>query len=378
MKPTLYAGIGADLVHFNIDVDSATLIRRGTVRLPALIQYAWPHASREFLYVVSSDKMPKMEGPGTTHRLSTFRIGPKGELSPHGEDISLADRPVHCSTDIPSDHVLVAYASPPGLSVHEIKPDGTVGELISQQSDLQVGAYPHQIRLHASNKWAFVVDRGRNKKPGDPGSIQEYEYSGGKLRHTGTVAPDGGHAFAPRHLDFHPTQPWVYASLELQHKLSFHRLDNGRLSDPVCMLDTLAKPDAVKPGQCLGTVHVHPKGHCVYVPERGTREVDGVVHYVGGENTLLVFAIDPESGEPILIQRVQTQGMHARTFAVEPSGQLLIAAHKSPVNMPEGEGKHVVPANLELYRIADDGKLTLAGSHDIDTNGQAMFWAGIV
>ena len=40
----------------------AALTRRETVSLPANVQYAWPHASRRFLYVATSDSASGM-GP---------------------------------------------------------------------------------------------------------------------------------------------------------------------------------------------------------------------------------------------------------------------------------------------------------------------------
>ena len=53
-KVALYANVGADLTHYDVDDAGAQLIKRETVTLPAGVQYAWPHASRRYLYVASS------------------------------------------------------------------------------------------------------------------------------------------------------------------------------------------------------------------------------------------------------------------------------------------------------------------------------------
>src|SRR5919197_3940033 len=53
-KVALYANVGADLTHYDVDVAGATLTRRATVTLPAGVQYAWPHVSRRYLYVATS------------------------------------------------------------------------------------------------------------------------------------------------------------------------------------------------------------------------------------------------------------------------------------------------------------------------------------
>src|SRR5215510_12199301 len=53
-KVALYANVGADLTHYDVDVAGAALTRRATVTLPAGVQYAWPHVSRRYLYVATT------------------------------------------------------------------------------------------------------------------------------------------------------------------------------------------------------------------------------------------------------------------------------------------------------------------------------------
>ena len=59
-KVALYANVGADLTHYDVDVTDAELIKRETVTLPAGVQYAWPHASRRYLYVATSSSAPTL------------------------------------------------------------------------------------------------------------------------------------------------------------------------------------------------------------------------------------------------------------------------------------------------------------------------------
>src|SRR2546422_8927141 len=85
-KIVLYASVGPELTQYDVDVKSAMLTKRGSVRLPANVQYAWPHASRRYLYVTSSDSASGLGGfVGTNHHASAFRIDPAtGALTPHG------------------------------------------------------------------------------------------------------------------------------------------------------------------------------------------------------------------------------------------------------------------------------------------------------
>src|SRR5205823_13787460 len=98
-KVGLYANVGADLTHYDVDVAGAALTKRATVTLPAAVQYAWPHASRRYLYVASSSSAPGYGTQGTDHHVTAFAIDPaSGALKQHGEPIRLPTRPIHMST----------------------------------------------------------------------------------------------------------------------------------------------------------------------------------------------------------------------------------------------------------------------------------------
>src|ERR1700682_4745363 len=52
-RTVFYASVGGELTLYDMDVDAASLTRQGSVTLPANIQYAWPHPSKQYFYVVS-------------------------------------------------------------------------------------------------------------------------------------------------------------------------------------------------------------------------------------------------------------------------------------------------------------------------------------
>src|ERR1700676_1580695 len=153
----LYASVGPDLIHFDIDVAAATLTRRGTVNCPANVQYVWPHASRRFLYAASSDSASGMGPVGTRHHVSAFRIDQAtGALSPHGASIPLPHRPIHMATDIPSACVLVAFNNPAGVRVYGINDDATLGAEVPQPPDIDPGIFPHQVLAMPDNRHVIV------------------------------------------------------------------------------------------------------------------------------------------------------------------------------------------------------------------------------
>ncbi len=387
-RVALYASVGPELTHYEVDVEGAALTRRGTVSLPANVHYAWPHASRRFLYVASSDSQPGIGGPpGGNHHVTALAIDPaSGALSRHGEPIPLPTRPIHMTTDIPSEYILVAFSNPSGLNVYRINRDGTPGAEVPQTDDIDPGIYAHQVRVRLDNRMVILVARGHDAaadRPEEPGALKVFGYRNGQLTAEISVAPNGGFGFGPRHLDFHPTRPWVYVSLERQNRLDmFHCADETVLAAALDQQGTLAEPDNIRGRQVAGTVHVHPNGRAVYVANRAssTRQVGGQRVFAGGENTLAVFAIDQETGELKPIQHVDTRGIHCRTFHIDPSGRLLVAAHIMglPVQDEAAGTTHFVPACLSLFRVGDDGRLDFICKYDVEVGDRTMFWMGMV
>jgi 6-phosphogluconolactonase len=383
-KTVFYSSVGPELSLFDIDVAQGALQKRSTVTLPANVQYAWPHPSKRYLYVVSSSGGPGVAG--TTHLANAFRIDPgSGALQPHGEPQSLPSRPIHASVDRSGEYLLTAYNDPSNVTVHHINADGSIGQSVAQPGNLDAGIYGHQIRTTPGNYTAILVARGNNAagaKPEDPGALKLFGFKSGVLSNVASIAPGTGLGFGPRHLDFHPSQPWVYVSIERQNKLYAYKLQtDGALDhEPMFVKDTLADLANVKPAQGAGPIHAHPNGRFVYLTNRNQGEVDfeGKKVFNGGENNVAVFAIDAHTGEPNLIQTTEGHGIHLRTFGIDPSGRLLVAASIRPLAVRDGNATKTLTAGIMVYRIADDGRLTFVRKYDVDTAKGQQFWSGMV
>ena len=381
-RTAVYASVGADLIHFDLDVEAATLTRRGAVPLPANVQYAWPHASRRFLYVASSDGASGMGAAGKTHHVSAFRIHPEtGALSPYGGKIALPHRPIHMAVDRDSRYVLVAFNNPAGVRVHAIHKDASLGDEVPQPPGTDFGIFPHQVLAFPDNTHVAVPARGHDAR-GDgaeePGALKMFRFENGVLRDGVSVAPHGGFGFGPRHLDFHPVRPWLYVSLERQNRIDmFPYGAEGVAAEPAFSVTTLQEPHTIRGHQPLGTVHVHPNGRFVYAANRAsdTMEVDGKQVFAGGENSIAVFALDPDTGRPEPIQHVDTQGIPCRSFHIDPTGRLMVCAHI--MGLPLADGTEV-PTRLTLFRIGDDGRLDFVRAYDIETGGRLLWWMGMV
>jgi 6-phosphogluconolactonase len=384
-RVALYASVGPTLTRYDVDVSSAELSWRDSVTLPANVQYAWPHVSRQYLYVASSNSSPGLGGVvGDTHHVNAFRLDGSGALTPHGQPIPLPSRPIHLTTDRPSEYVLVAFNNPSAIRVYRINRDATLGEEVQQPGPIDAGIFAHQVCVTDDNRLAILVTRGNDPaggKPEDPGALKVFAFRDGLLTNEVSVAPHGGYGFGPRHLDFHPSRPWIYVSLERENKLDMFTLDGEALSTvPRFRKETLARPDNTVSRQAAGTVHVHPNGRFVYGVNRAdtTTDFEGKPVFVGGENTIATYLINQETGEPTLIDHTETHGIHCRTFHIDPSGRMLVAAHIRPMFVREGAGVRQVPACLSVFRIGHDGKLDFVRTYDVDVGNHTMFWMGMV
>jgi len=385
-KSFFYASLGPALTLYHIDVDAASLARQGTVMLPAKVQYAWPHPSAPLLYVATSNGGASSLGVrGDKHYLSALVIDPSsGELKEHGVPAALKSRPIHVTVDHTGRFALVAYNDPSNLTVHRINADGTVGDEVKQAAALDCGIFAHQIRVAPSNDTAILVCRGNDAakgKPEDPGALKVFSFKDGQLTNTMSVAPNGGYGFGPRHLDFHPTLPLIYVSRERENKLDVYRLSNGAVEGvPAFVRETLADPAHVRSRQAACTLHFHSSGRFLYLANRAfdTVKVDGKDIFPGGENNVAVFAIDPATGEPTLIQNEDVRGVYPRTFALDPGARMLVVTNNEPKLMRDGVDLKTIPANVATFRIGGDGKLTFANSYEIETKGDTQFWSGVV
>jgi 6-phosphogluconolactonase (cycloisomerase 2 family) len=389
-RVALYAATGGELTHWTVDLDKAELAGMAAVSCPANIQYAWPHPSKRYLYVAWSDGGPSgaagAPSGGARHGVTAFRVGASGELTPHGDPVPLISRPVHITVDGAGANLLVAHTIPSALTVYRIRPDGTLGEQVRQQAPPNAGIYAHQVRVDPSNREAIVVARGNapaKNKPEDPGSLQVFAYDNGEVANRAAIAPGGGFGFQPRHLDYHPSQPWVFVSVERQNQLQVYRkLPAGGLSTtPLFTATSLAPGTQAGAGQAASTVHVHPNGKYVYQGNRaaGTIDFNGSQVFAGGENSIAVFEIGPATGEPRLVQNADTHGISPRTFALDPEGRILVAANQVPILARRGDSVEQIPANLAVFRIDGAGRLTFVRNYPIEaTNAESLFWMGLI
>ncbi len=391
-KTVLYQSVGEQLTHYDVDVEAATLTRRASIAMPSNVQYVWPyvthvaHDAKKYLSVTTSDAASgNTPNPGQVHRLCAVRVGADGALALHGEPQPLPSRPIHHCVDRAGAYALCAFNNPSNITVNRINSDGTIGMRVAQAANVDVGIYAHQVTMTPSNRRVVFPARGNDARGGnaeDPGAIKVYGFKDGQLTQAANlVGGKNGFDYRPRHVDYHPTKPWLYANIESQNEMHMHRIDGDDIAAvPDFMKTTLVGPRDPKQHQTTSAIHVHPNGRFVYTANRadGTVEFNGKKVFVGGENSIAVFAIDQTTGEPTRIQSVDPQTHHVRTFSIDPSGRLLVTASIRDMWVKDGNDVRVAPAAMSVFRIGGDGKLTFVRKYDTELNGKLQWWSGMI
>lgn len=386
-RADIYANVGSRLTRYRIADDVGSLAEVGDpVVVPEEVQEACQWS--RYFYVASSDAHTA-ENP-RNHYLNAFEVDATGGLVPIGDTVRLPHRPIHITVDHRGEYLLSAFNDPSSIAVHSLKTDGSIGGEIRQTDELDTGVYAHQIRVMPSGRAVILPARGNQGVPGereeDRGALKLFGYNGGQLTNRQSVAPNGGREFRCRHVEFHPSGKWAYVVIESQNELHTFSIEDDRLSaEPVFVTSVLSSPTQSRPGQAASAIRIHPtNGRTLYVANRGrgTEMFQGEeVVSENVENSIAVFSVNPETGEPQLIQSADPQSVDIRMFALHPDGRSLVAtSHEMdvPIKRRRGNSIEVVPPRIVLMSIEPDGRLTFQYRQDVRTDGMFQLWCGAV
>lgn len=230
--------------------------------------------------------------------------------------------PSYVSVDQSGHYVLDANYGGGYVEVYALAKDGSLGEQTafvqhegsSVHPQRQTKPYAHWFRTDPSNKFGLAADLGT-----DQIVIYQFDAATGKLTPNDPPATKVAGGQGPRHLAFHPNGKWVYAIAEMANEVMAFGWDGKK--------GTLTQFQAVKtlaPGftepSTAAEIAVRADGRFLYASNRG-------------EDSLVVYAIDPRTGELTLKQRTPSRGKVPRYFTLDPTNQWLIVSNQEGANV---------------------------------------------
>ena len=140
----------------------------------------------------------------------------------------------------------------------------------------------------------------------------------GKLVRSGECAlPPGS---GPRHFVFHPSGRFAYVINELSSTLGAlaYNRSSGAL-ELLQLVPALPEGHDIHSSHCAD-IQVHPSGRFLYGSNRG-------------HDSIVIYAIDEQSGRLTYVGHQPTGGKTPRNFAIDPSGAFLLAANQDSDNI---------------------------------------------
>jgi 6-phosphogluconolactonase len=290
---------------------------------------------RKFLFSVS--EVGDFEGK-KSGAISSFAIDQKtGGLTFLNRQATLGEAPCYVTVDKTGKSVLAANYSGGNVSIFSVGTDGKLSPGTTFQhkgsgpdKKRQEKAHAHCIVLDPANKFAFSADLGIDKIVGYRFDARQSKLISGQPAAV-PVKPGAG----PRHFAFHPNGRYAFVINELNSTITAfsYTAANGTLK----ALQTVSTlPQGYSEESYCADIHVSADGKFVYGSNRG-------------HNSIVVFAVDAQSGKLTFVEHVSTGGKWPRNFTLDPTGKLLLVANQNT-------------DNVVAFRIDDKtGKLTATG-----------------
>lgn len=245
-----------------------------------------------------------------------------GELSLISEQVAGGGKPCYVGLDRSERLLLVASYSDAVITVFPVEEDGEIMPLsFTAQHQGGTGVAPsrqnvahaHSIYADPSNRYVMVCDLGQDKVV-----VYSLDAENGTLQLEDGLSVKTAPGAGPRHLAFHPNGEWVYVMNELNGTVTHYLWDAGKGAlIEQGTVDTL--PFDFDGYNITAEIVISQDGRFAYGTNRG-------------HDSIVVYAIDEDTGALRLVQRTSACGKHPRNFNIDPSGKFLIVVNRESNN----------------------------------------------
>lgn len=224
--------------------------------------------------------------------------------------------PVHLALSADGRHLVVTNHLGASLAVLPVAEDGALQPL-SQLVKVDGPTGPHRVEqqqpkphfnaFDPSGRFVLVPDKGCDR-------TWRFSFEHGRLVPCEPPFVQAREGAGPRHMAFHPRQPWAYVVNELDSTVTACGFDaaTGALT-PLQWLPTL--PFDYTGDSRAAAIAMDAGGRHLYATNRG-------------HDSIAVFGVDAATGRLSFIEAVPTGGRTPRAFSFSPDGRLLYALNE--------------------------------------------------
>jgi 6-phosphogluconolactonase len=243
-----------------------------------------------------------------------------GKLSELDELSSRDEGPAFIALDRSAKFAIVANYTLGSVAVFPILKDGRLGEASafirhkgsSVNPERQQGPHAHSAAFSPDNRFVIVADLGLDQL-----IVYPFDSAKGTLGtpHIMKTHPGAG----PRHLLFGPRGRFLYAINEMQSTVvTYSYASAGGILHELQTVSTL--PQDFKGKSTAAEIAMSPSGRFLYASNRG-------------DDSIAVFARNPQTGKLKRLQVESTKGKTPRSFALDPTGTWLVVANQDSDNL---------------------------------------------
>ncbi|WP_350284226.1 lactonase family protein [uncultured Croceitalea sp.] len=198
------------------------------------------------------------------------------------------------------------------LAIFDLNADGSLqaNPQVIDHKVLDTTKTPHVHKAHFNTDGLFVADLGLD-------AVKRYDKKGTTWATAHQSSLDMAEGAGPRHFTFSKDNSFLYVINELNSTITVLKHDEGSYNE-VETQSTLAT-DFEGDSFCAD-IHLSADGKFLYGSNRG-------------ENTIVVFAVDAETGKLSLVGRTAVEGDWPRNFAMDPTGTFLFVANQRSNNI---------------------------------------------
>ncbi len=317
-------GDGAGIYAYRVDLATGKLDLAG--RAPGIQPlYVAVHPAKDAIYGVHGEvKGREVNIAGSRDgAVSAYALnGSTGEMTYLNSQPSKGVSPCYVSVDATGKSALVANYDSGSITALPIGADRRLGapsDFVQHTGSSidpkrQTHAYAHAMDLDPSNRFAIAADLGIDKL-----MVYALDAGAGKLKPAGKPWAQTRAGSGPRHFAFHPKGKYMYVISELNSSMTAYEFNSsdGGLKE----IQTIATVPAGSAGaNYCADVRVEPSGRFVYGSNRG-------------HDSIVIYAIDQETGKLSLIGFQPSGGKTPRAFAIDPTGKYLLSANLASDNV---------------------------------------------